>query len=54
MIDVFMPVFRDKIKRSTIKKTLTIPYWLNAEAERKGINFSQTLQDALKQQIGQL
>ena len=52
MIDVFMPMFRENVRRSTVKKTLTIPYWLNAEAERRGINFSQTLQDALRQQIG--
>ena len=30
-----------------IKKTLTIPEWLNTLAERKGINFSQELQNAL-------
>ncbi len=53
MINVFMPAFRENVRRSTVKKTLTIPYWLNAEAERKGINFSQTLQEALKRQIGQ-
>lgn len=53
MINVFMPAFRENIRRSTVKKTLTIPYWLNAEAERKGINFSQTLQEALRRQIGQ-
>lgn len=53
MIDVFMPVFRENIRRSTVKKTLTIPYWLNAEAERMGVNFSQVLQDALKNQLQQ-
>ncbi len=51
MIDVFMPVYREKIRKSTVKKTLTIPYWLNAEAEHLGVNFSQVLTDALKQQI---
>ena len=30
-----------------VKKTLTLPFWLNKLAEKKGINFSQTLQDAL-------
>lgn len=30
-----------------VKKTLTIPYWLNEIAERKDINFSKTLQEAL-------
>lgn len=31
-----------------VKKTLTIPSWLNDLAERAGINFSATLQTALK------
>lgn len=35
-----------------IKKTLTIPQWLNIMAEREGINFSQVLQSALKDQLG--
>ena len=32
-----------------IKKTLTVPCWLNEIAEKKGINFSKTLQEALLQ-----
>lgn len=35
------------IKDKAVKKTLTIPSWLNDEAIKKDINFSQTLQDAL-------
>lgn len=34
-----------------VKKTLSIPSWLNDMAERAGVNFSGTLQDALKQQL---
>lgn len=34
-------------KSQSIKKTLTIPAWLNVAAEAKGINFSGTLQNAL-------
>ena len=34
-----------------IKKTLTIPSWLNRAAERKKINFSSTLKDALIEKI---
>lgn len=30
-----------------VKKTLTIPEWLNTQAVNQGINFSQILQDAL-------
>ena len=31
-----------------VKKTLSIPEWLNDEAEQAGHNFSQRLQEALK------
>lgn len=47
MIDVFMPIVREKLNKKTVKKTLSIPAWLNAEAEAVSINFSQVLQDAL-------
>ncbi len=38
-----------KYHRSTksVKKTLTIPEWLNTEAEKRHINFSSVLQQAL-------
>lgn len=31
----------------TVRKNVTLPEWLNNKAERRGINFSQTLKDAL-------
>lgn len=31
----------------SVKKTLTIPYWLNEKALAAGINFSKVLQEAL-------
>ena len=37
--------------RKSVKKTLTIPVWLNERAERLKINFSQTLQDASMAQV---
>jgi len=36
----------------SVKKTLTIPDWLNRRAEKANINFSQTLQEALIAKIG--
>ena len=36
----------------SIKKTLTIPAWLNQKALDKGINFSNVLQKALIQELG--
>lgn len=36
-----------------VKKTLTIPSWLNHAAERKKINFSSTLKEALIEKLAQ-
>lgn len=35
-----------------IKKTLTMPDWLNKMAEKEGIAFSATLVEALKEKLG--
>ncbi|MDU1411224.1 MAG: type II toxin-antitoxin system HicB family antitoxin [Clostridium sp.] len=35
----------------SVKKTLTIPSWMNEMAESKKINFSQVLQEALKNKL---
>lgn len=40
-----------KKKDSSVKKTLSIPKWLNEKAEAEGINFSKTLQEALLEKI---
>ncbi|ABO50079.1 protein of unknown function UPF0150 [Desulforamulus reducens MI-1] len=44
--------YRQENDNRAVKKTLTIPNWLNSKAEKAGVNFSQTLQAALKQQLG--
>jgi predicted RNase H-like HicB family nuclease len=43
----------DKYRRNTkaVKKTLSIPQWLNEEAERRHISLSAVLQNALKQEL---
>lgn len=51
LVFVFMPLVRSRVKRATIKKTLTIPKWINDLAEENNINFSQVLQDALKERL---
>lgn len=52
LIEVWMPPFRDKMANRSVKKTLTIPKWLNDLAEEKQVNFSQVLQTALKGYLG--
>ena len=43
--------YRRKNNNKAVKKTLTIPEWLNIMAESENINFSQTLQEALKEKL---
>lgn len=51
-IDVWMPYYRANIKTHCVKKTLTIPNWLNVLAEENKVNFSQILQNALIKYLG--
>ena len=40
--------YRKLYNNKAVKKTLSIPAWLNTMAERADLNFSSVLQDALK------
>ena len=44
-------VYRRLMNNMAVKKTLTIPAWLNETATAAGVNFSQILQDALKEKL---
>ena len=54
LIEVCLALLREPRNNRAVKKTLTIPYWLNAEAEKAGVNFSQILQVALKEKLNLL
>ncbi|MCI5995390.1 MAG: type II toxin-antitoxin system HicB family antitoxin [Blautia sp.] len=47
MVSVDADAYAKKHFDKSVRKTLTIPAWLNAAALEQGINFSQTLQEAL-------
>ena len=49
-----MPSIRMANVNKSVNRTVTLPAWLNAAALERGLNFSQILQDALKQQINQI
>lgn len=53
MIDVYMPAVRLSQENKSVNRTVTLPAWLNAKAIECGINFSQVLQNALKEAIQQ-
>lgn len=43
--------YRKMYNNKAVKKTLTIPEWLNEAAMSMGLNFSQVLQEALLQKV---
>ena len=43
--------YRRRKSNKAVKKTLTIPAWLNDAAMNAGVNFSQVLQEGLKQKL---
>jgi predicted RNase H-like HicB family nuclease len=51
MVSVDVSSYAKEHFEKSVRKTLTIPAWLNSAALEQGINFSQTLQEAL---IGKL
>lgn len=52
LIEVWMPPYRESLENRAVKKTLTIPKWLNDLAEKENINFSHLLQSAIKNHLG--
>ena len=50
-VKVDTEIFRRRMDSRAVKKTLTVPAWLNAQAEEARVNFSGILQDALKQHL---
>ena len=51
-VNIDIDEYRKKYNNKSVKKTLTIPCWLNSLAERNNINFSQVLQESLKKELG--
>lgn len=47
LVDIDFSEYRRKVDNKTVRKNLTIPNWLNVEAEKAGVNFSKVLQEAL-------
>jgi predicted RNase H-like HicB family nuclease len=51
LVDVDFTEYRRRNDMRAVKKNCTIPSWLNFEAEKAGVNFSATLQTALKREL---
>lgn len=51
VIEFDMLAYKKRTNSKAVKKTLTIPEWLNEEALALGVNFSQVLQEALIEKV---
>ena len=51
LIDVCMPAYRMANINRSVNRTVTLPAWLNAAALEVNLNFSQVLQEALKEKL---
>lgn len=52
LVSVWMPRIRRAVENKAIKKTLSIPQWLDVKAREEDLNFSYILQQALKKELG--
>jgi hypothetical protein len=51
LVDIDIDAYRRANDNRTIRKNLTLPSWLNDLAEKAGVNFSQILQEGLKEKL---
>nr|DAN05547.1 MAG TPA: putative nuclease [Caudoviricetes sp.]DAQ87211.1 MAG TPA: putative nuclease [Caudoviricetes sp.] len=51
-ISVDMEVYKEKFSDKAVKKTLSLPAWINTLALEKKINFSEVLKEALIKKLG--
>lgn len=52
LIDVRMDILREEEANKSVSKNVTLPSWLNQLAMESKINFSNTLQEALREKLG--
>ena len=51
LIDIDFCAYRRANERRTVRRNVSLPSWLDVEAEKAGINVSAVLQSALKQEL---
>ena len=47
LVDIDFMIYRRKLDNKSVRRNVTIPNWLNQEAEEAHLNVSRVLQEAL-------
>ena len=50
-MDVDLAEYRRKVDNKTVRRNVTLPNWLNQEAEAANLNVSRVLQEALMKKL---
>lgn len=51
LVDVDFIAYRKKLDQKMVRRNVTLPNWLNQEADAAGVNVSKILQEALMQRL---
>ncbi len=54
MVDVDFAEYRKKMDNKMVRRNVTLPNWLNVEADRLNLNVSKVLQEALADKVAQM
>lgn len=54
MVDVDFTEYRKKMDNRMVRRNVTLPNWLNVEADRLNLNVSKVLQEALADRVAQM
>ena len=52
LVDADLATYRRMLDNKTVRRNVTLPNWLNQEAEKSHINVSKVLQEALMARLG--
>ena len=51
-LHIWLPYFRSDLREVYVKKSVTIPQWLDLLAKKSGLNFSAALVRGIKEELG--
>jgi predicted RNase H-like HicB family nuclease len=51
LVDVDLSDYRRRLEQRSVRRNVTLPSWLDYEAEKAGVNVSAILQEALKERL---
>lgn len=52
LVDIDFTEYRRRVDNKAVRRNVTLPSWLNREAEKANINVSKVLQEALMTKLG--